>query len=68
MTTTLEPAALRCLERTRSAVLNVLVAVGVGIAASGFFLAGATAGRSTRRPTWPGSWCGRTGWTCSSWS
>ncbi len=40
MTTTLEPAALACLERTRSAVLNVLVAIGVGIAASGFFLAG----------------------------
>src|SRR4051794_3532529 len=33
-----EPAALACLERTRSAVLNVLVAVGAGIAASGWIL------------------------------
>ncbi len=36
MTTTLDPAALACLERTRSAVLNILVAVGCAIAASGF--------------------------------
>jgi hypothetical protein len=40
MTDPLEPAAQECLQRTRSAVLNVLVAVGIGIAASGFFLAG----------------------------
>lgn len=40
MTTAIEPAARACLHRTRSAVLNVMVAVGVGIAASGFFLAG----------------------------
>jgi hypothetical protein len=33
-----EPAEAACLERTRSAVLNVLVAVGVGIAASGLLL------------------------------
>jgi hypothetical protein len=33
-----EPAARAILERTRSAVLNVLVAVGVGIAASGLIL------------------------------
>ncbi len=36
MTTAPEPAALACLERTRSAVLNILVAVGCEIAASGF--------------------------------
>jgi hypothetical protein len=34
----LEPAALVCLDRTRSAVLNVLVAVGAGIAVSGWVL------------------------------
>jgi hypothetical protein len=39
MTTALEPAAGACLRKTRSAVLNVMVAVGVGIAASGLFLA-----------------------------
>src|SRR4051794_10619551 len=33
-----EPAATACLERTRSAVLNVLVVVGAGIAASGWIL------------------------------
>jgi hypothetical protein len=33
-----EPESLAILERTRSAVLNVLVAVGVGIAASGLIL------------------------------
>ncbi len=33
-----DPAAVACLERTRSAVLNVLVAVGAGIAASGIVL------------------------------
>ncbi|HEV3163076.1 MAG TPA: hypothetical protein VGZ22_03465 [Isosphaeraceae bacterium] len=34
----LEPAAVRCLERTRSAVLNVLVVVAAGIAGSGIVL------------------------------
>jgi hypothetical protein len=33
-----EPPAVACLERTRSAVLNVLVVVGAGIAASGWAL------------------------------
>ena len=33
-----EPSATACLERTRSAVLNVLVVVGAGIAASGWVL------------------------------
>jgi len=36
--TRLDPAALACLERTRSAVLNVLVVVGAGIAVSGWTL------------------------------
>jgi hypothetical protein len=36
--TKLEPAATACLEHTRSVVLNVLVAVGCGIAVSGFLL------------------------------
>lgn len=34
----LEPAAVACLERTRSAVLNVLVGAGVLVAASGWLL------------------------------
>jgi hypothetical protein len=34
----LEPAATACLERTRLAVLNVLVVVGAGIAISGWIL------------------------------
>jgi hypothetical protein len=33
-----EPAALACLERTRRAVLNILMAVGGGIAISGLLL------------------------------
>jgi hypothetical protein len=33
-----EPAATACLERTRSAVLNVLIVVGAGIAISGWVL------------------------------
>ena len=33
-----EPAATACVERTRSAVLNVLVLVGLGIAVSGWVL------------------------------
>jgi hypothetical protein len=36
--TALEPAARLCVERTRSAVLNTLIGVGIGIAASGFIL------------------------------
>ena len=40
----LEPAAAHCLDRTRSAVLNVLVVVGAGIAVSGWVL-----GRRDRR-------------------
>ncbi len=36
--TELEPAALACIERTRRAVLNVFMAVGAGIAASGLLL------------------------------
>lgn len=36
----LDPAALRCLERTRSGVLNVLVAVGLVVALTGAFLRG----------------------------
>jgi hypothetical protein len=35
---TLEPAAAACLERTRSHVLNTLVCIGIGIAASGLAL------------------------------
>lgn len=35
---TLEPAAVACLERTRSAVLNVLVGAGALVAASGWLL------------------------------
>jgi hypothetical protein len=34
-----EPASAACLGRTRAAVLNVMVAVGVGIAGSGLLLA-----------------------------
>ncbi|CAN5812923.1 hypothetical protein BH23PLA1_BH23PLA1_31860 [soil metagenome] len=33
-----DSAALACLERTRSAVLNVLVVIGIGIALSGWLL------------------------------
>lgn len=33
-----DPATLACLERTRSAVLNVLVVIGIGIALSGWLL------------------------------
>jgi hypothetical protein len=36
----LEPAAIRCLEQTRSGVLNVLVGIGVTIAISGWLLRG----------------------------
>jgi hypothetical protein len=34
----LEPAAVTCLDRTRSGVLNVLIVVGAGIAVSGWIL------------------------------
>jgi hypothetical protein len=40
----------RCLERTRSAVLNVLVAAGIGIAASGFLLRWRDRWATTRAP------------------
>jgi hypothetical protein len=40
----LEPAADACLERTRSAVLNVLTVAGIGIAVTGFILRGRTRG------------------------
>ena len=46
----LEPAASACLERTRSAVLNVLIAAGVGIAVSGFLLQGRDRGTLWRTP------------------
>ncbi|HEV3120885.1 MAG TPA: hypothetical protein VGY53_03230 [Isosphaeraceae bacterium] len=36
--TALEPAALECLDRTRSAVVNVLMVVGLGIAVAGIYL------------------------------
>lgn len=36
--TALEPAAERCLDRTRSAVLNVLMVIGAGIGISGLIL------------------------------
>jgi hypothetical protein len=39
-TTALDPASQTCLIRTRSAVLNVLVAVGLTIAVSGWLLRG----------------------------
>ncbi len=40
----LDPASLRCLERTRSGVLNVLVAVGAIVALTGLLLRGRAAG------------------------
>ena len=43
--TPLEPAAVAWLERTRSAVLNILVGVGIAIAVSGFLL--------RQRDRWP---------------
>jgi hypothetical protein len=48
-----DPAAWACLERTRSAVLNVLVAVGLMIAVSGWLLrgrAGAERPHASRAP------------------
>lgn len=47
----LDPASQRCLSRTRSAVLNVLVAVGLTIAISGWLLRGrqpVAAGQTSR--------------------
>jgi hypothetical protein len=46
----LEQAALACLERTRSAVLNILVADGIGIAASGLLLRWRDRGALFRAP------------------
>src|SRR3954451_22445400 len=46
----LGPAASACLGRTRSAVLNILVAVGVGIAASGLLLRWRDRGALFRAP------------------
>ena len=46
----LEPAAAACLERARSAVLNVLLAAGLGIAVSGFLLRGRERGTLWKRP------------------
>jgi hypothetical protein len=46
---TLSPADAQLVERTRSLVLNVLIADGAGIAASGLALRGRQAGAST----WP---------------
>lgn len=46
----LEPAALRCLERTRSAVLNILIGVGAGIAMSGLVLRWRDRGAIWRAP------------------
>jgi hypothetical protein len=48
----LEPAAIRCLDRTRSVVLDVLVAVGAGIAVSGFVLRS----HEVRVPATVGKW------------
>jgi uncharacterized membrane protein YfcA len=51
----LDPASTACLARTRSAVLNLLVAVGAGIAVSGLFL-----GRRDRGALlWPDREAGR---------
>jgi hypothetical protein len=46
----LEAAALACLERTRSAVLNILVLDGVGIAVSGLLLRWRDRGALFRAP------------------
>jgi Na+/H+-dicarboxylate symporter len=48
--TALEPAAERCLDRTRSAVLNVLIAIGAGIAVSGLVLRWRDRGAIWRAP------------------
>lgn len=45
----LDPAALHCLERTRSGVLNVLVAVGLVVALSGALLRGREAAANMGR-------------------
>jgi hypothetical protein len=52
--THLEPAALACLQRTRNAVLNILVAVGVGIALSGLVLRWRDRSALSRAPEWVG--------------
>src|SRR5262245_22854620 len=47
----LDPASLACLSRTRSAVLNVLVAIGIMIAVSGGVLRLRAAGEMAARPS-----------------
>jgi hypothetical protein len=48
----LDPPSAACLERTRSAVLNVLVVVGLGIAASGVLLRWRDRWAAARGPEW----------------
>jgi hypothetical protein len=48
----LDPPSVACLERTRSAVLNVLVVVGLGIAASGLLLRWRDRWALVRGPEW----------------
>jgi MFS family permease len=48
--TALEPAAERCLDRTRSAVLNVLMVIGAGIAISSLILRWRDRGAIWRAP------------------
>ena len=67
----LEPTALACLERTRSAVLNILVAVGVGIAVSGWLLRWRDRGAVPRPTQAPGdAWAPARSWwspaTCAA--
>lgn len=47
---TLEPAADACLSRTRASVINVLIAISVGIAISGFLLRWRDRGAIWRAP------------------
>jgi hypothetical protein len=48
----LEPAARACLERTRTAVANILVAAGIGIALSGLVLGPRDRGALGRSSEW----------------
>ena len=47
-------AAAGCIEQTRSAVLNVLIVTGTGIAVSGFLLRWRDLWALSRAPTWVG--------------
>jgi hypothetical protein len=47
----IDPASRDCLARTRSAVLNVLVVIGLSIAVSGWVLRARAAGERQRQPT-----------------